>query len=120
MLKRKIEKEITQFLSAPSNKILLVDGARQIGKTYIIRHVGKKLFPNYVEINLQADSTGSRMFANVRSIIDFYTMLGTFAGNKLRKKENTLVFLDEIQAYPVFLTLLKFLKDDDRYTYICS
>ena len=120
MLKRKIEEEITQFLSVPSNKILLVDGARQIGKTYIIRHVGKKLFPNYVEINLQADSTGSRMFANVRSIIDFYTMLGTFAGNKLRKKENTLVFLDEIQTYPVFLTLLKFLKDDDRYTYICS
>ncbi len=120
MLKRKIEEEITQFLSVPSNKILLVDGARQIGKTYIIRHVGKKLFPNYVEINLQADSTGSRMFANVRSVIDFYTMLGTFAGNKLRKKENTLVFLDEIQTYPVFLTLLKFLKDDDRYTYICS
>ena len=120
MLKRKIEGEITEYLSKPSNKILLIDGARQIGKTYIIRHVGKKYFPNYVEINLQADSTGNRTFANVRSVNDFYTMLGTFAGNKLRKKENTLVFLDEIQTYPVFLTLLKFLKDDDRYTYICS
>lgn len=120
MLKRKIEREIEQHLSAPSNKILLVDGARQIGKTYIIRHVGRKLYPNYVEINLQSDSTGKRLFANVRSVDDFYTMLGTFAGNKLRKKENTLVFLDEIQTYPVFLTLLKFLKDDDRYTYICS
>ena len=120
MLKRKIEREIEQYLSSPSNKILLIDGARQIGKTYIVRHVGRKLYPNYVEINLQSDSTGKRLFANVRSVDDFYTMLGTFAGNKLRKKEDTLVFLDEIQTYPVFLTLLKFLKDDDRYTYICS
>ena len=120
MLKRKIEGEIERHLSSPSNKILLIDGARQVGKTYIIRHVGRKLYPNYVEINLQSDSTGKRLFANVRSVDDFYTMLGTFAGNKLRKKENTLVFLDEIQTYPVFLTLLKFLKDDDRYTYICS
>lgn len=119
-MRRKIESEIKQFLTTPSNKILLIDGARQIGKTYIIRYVGKEIFTNYVEINLQADSTGSRMFANVRSVTDFYTMLGTFAGNKLGKKENTLVFLDEIQTYPVFLTLLKFLKDDDRYTYICS
>ena len=100
MLKRKIEEEITQFLSAPSNKILLIDGARQIGKTYIIRHVGKKLFPNYVEINLQADSTGSRMFANVRSIIDFYTMLGTFAGNKLRKKETHSFFWTKSKPIP--------------------
>lgn len=120
MLKRKIEKEIERHLSSSSNKILLIDGARQIGKTYIIRHVGRKLYPNYVEINLQSDSTGKRLFANVRSTEDFYTMLGTFAGNKLHKKENTLVFLDEIQTYPVFLTLLKFLKDDDRFTYICS
>ena len=119
-MRRKIESEIKQFLTTPSNKILLIDGARQIGKTYIIRYVGKEIFTNYVEINLQADSTGSRMFANVRSVTDFYTMLGTFAGNKLGKKENTLVFLDEIQTYPVVLTLLKFLKDDDRYTYICS
>ena len=119
-MRRKIESEIKQFLTTPSNKILLIDGARQIGKTYIIRYVGKEIFTNYVEINLQADSTGSRMFANVRSVTDFYTMLGTFAGNKLGKKGNTLVFLDEIQTYPVFLTLLKFLKDDDRYTYICS
>lgn len=35
-------------------------------------------------------------------------------------KENTLVFLDEIQAYPELLTLLKFLKDEDRFTYIAS
>ena len=36
------------------------------------------------------------------------------------EKKNTLIFLDEIQAYPHLLTMLKFLKQDDRYTYIAS
>ena len=35
-------------------------------------------------------------------------------------KENTLIFIDEIQQYPQFLTMLKFLKQDDKFTYICS
>jgi predicted AAA+ superfamily ATPase len=43
-----------------------------------------------------------------------------FAGGKMGDKKNTIVFLDEIQAYPELLTLLKFLKDDDRFTYIAS
>ena len=39
-------------LSAMGKKVLLIDGARQVGKTYIIRHVGKKLFENFIEINM--------------------------------------------------------------------
>ena len=49
MLYRKIESLITEHLKADSKKILLIDGARQIGKTYIIRHVGQKLFENYIK-----------------------------------------------------------------------
>ncbi len=49
MLYRKIERTIEQHLKSASNKILLVDGARQIGKTYIIRYVGNKLFENYID-----------------------------------------------------------------------
>lgn len=40
------------------------------------------------------------------------------AGNKMDKKDNTLIFIDEIQAYPHLLIMLKFLAQDDRYTYI--
>lgn len=120
MLYRKCERQIEQYLLSDSNKILLVDGARQIGKTYIIRHVGKRLFKNFVEINFMTDAVGRRQFANVRSVEDFYVQIGANFGNKLKDKANTLIFLDEIQTYPDFLTLLKFLKDDDRYTYICS
>lgn len=46
MLYRKIESLIEEHLKSGSSKILLIDGARQVGKTFIIRHVGEKLFQN--------------------------------------------------------------------------
>lgn len=120
MLYRKISKVIEEHLKTNPNKILLIDGARQIGKTFIIRAVGKKLFPNFLEINLFDDSIGSRKFANVSTVDEFYFQLSTIYGEKMEKKEDTLIFLDEIQTYPVLLTLLKFLNQDNRFTFIAS
>ena len=120
MLFRKIESLIEAHLQSDSPKILLIDGARQVGKTYIIRHVGQKLFENFIEINMVEDSLGDRLFANVRTVEDFYLQVSMQAGNRMGRKENTLIFLDEIQAYPHLLTLLKFLSQDGRFTYIAS
>ncbi len=120
MLYRKFSERIAYFLRHEQQKILLVNGARQIGKSYIIRYVGKSLFPNYVEINLKEDQEGAGLFASVRSTQDFYLQVGAIAGNKLSKKEDTLIFLDEIQSYPHLMTLLKFLNTEQRYTYIAS
>ncbi len=120
MLYRKIEGLIEEHLRSDSRKILLIDGARQVGKTYIIRHVGQRLFENYIEVNMVEDSMGNRLFANTRTVEDFYLQLSMIAGNKMGKKENTLVFIDEIQAYPHLLTLLKFLSQDGKFTYIAS
>lgn len=120
MLYRKIEKLIEEHLSSDSKKILLIDGARQVGKTYIIRHVGKKLFPNYIELNMVEDYLGNRYFENVRSVDDFYLQVSMIAGERMKEKENTLIFIDEIQQYPHLLTLLKFLVHDNRFTYIAS
>lgn len=120
MLYRKIESLIEEHLKSDSKKILLIDGARQIGKTYIINHVGKKLFENYIEINMIADSLGDRLFENTKTVEDFYLQVSMLAGNKMKNKENTLIFIDEIQAYPHLLTLLKFLSQDDKFTYIAS
>ena len=47
--------------------MLLIDGARQGGKTYIIRHAGKKLFENFIEINMVEDELGDRLFANTKT-----------------------------------------------------
>lgn len=120
MLYRKIESVIENHLKSDSQKILLVDGARQVGKTYIIRHVGKKFFENFIEINMVEDSLGDKMFENTRTVEDFYLQVSVLAGSKMKNKENTLIFIDEIQQYPHLLTLLKFLSQDNKFTYIAS
>ena len=120
MLQRKFTTELSRFLKDEPDKIMLVNGARQIGKSYLIRYVSQQLFAHYIEINLQEDKEGARTFANVHSVQDFYVQLGIFAGNELGTRKDTIVFLDEIQAYPHLLTLLKFLNQDARYRYIAS
>ncbi len=118
MLYRKIRPFIENYMRSETNKVLVIDGARQIGKTFIIRHVGQKLFKNYIELNFAEDCNGPKRFEQVRTVQDFYFQLSTLAGEKMGKKQDTLIFLDEIQVYPHLLTMLKFLKQDDRYTYI--
>ncbi|MCI5939612.1 MAG: AAA family ATPase [Acholeplasmataceae bacterium] len=124
MLHRKIEQKIIEYLQNGSNKIMIIDGARQIGKSFIIRYVGSELlkdkFSNYIEINFIEDSIGEKLFENINNKEDFYLQLSMVAGEKMKEKDNTLVFIDEIQQYPQFLTMLKFLKQDDKFTYICS
>lgn len=73
-----------------------------------------------MEINLKADQEGIGIFATVRTKEDFYLQLGAIVGNQLGTKEDTLVFLDEIQSYPHLMTMLKFLNEDGKYRYIAS
>ena len=120
MLYRKIEKVIEDHLKSSTNKILLIDGARQVGKTYIVRYVGRRLYKNFIEINMVEDFLGERLFAETRSVEDFYLQVSMLAGEKMDTAENTLIFIDEIQTYPHLLTLLKFLSQDGKFTYIAS
>jgi len=120
MLTRKVQKILQDYYQNGSNKILVIDGARQIGKSYIIRHEGKRYFKNYIEVNFWEDKRGEQLFADVATVKDFYLRLSAYAGDKMGSAKDTLVFLDEIQVYPSLLTLLKFLKDDERFTYIAS
>lgn len=120
MLRRKISTEIESHLKSNINKMLIVNGARQIGKSYIIRHVGQRLFKNFIEINMEMDKQSQRLFANATSVDDFMLALSTISGEKMQSKENTLIFIDEIQAYDHLLTLAKFLVEDGRFSYIAS
>lgn len=120
MLYRKIESYIENYLQTDSNKVLIVDGARQIGKSFIIRHAGQKLYKNYIEVNMEEDKLGDRIFADAKTVNDFYLALSVVAGDRMKDRTDTLVFIDEIQAYDHLLTLLKFLKEDNRFTYIAS
>ena len=120
MLKRKFTSILEQYLTENTDKILLVNGARQIGKSYLIRYVGKKLYPHFVEINLQKDKEGPAIFSHVHTTQELYMQVSTIANEILGNKSDTLIFLDEIQAYPHLLTMLKFLREDGRYHFIAS
>ena len=120
MFKRKIERVINQYFDGDKNKILVIDGARQIGKTYIIRKLSKANFENYIEINLKDDFDNDRVFEKVKSVKDFYLQVSLIDSAILNNKDDTIIFLDEIQVYPHLLTLLKPLNQDAKYTYIVS
>lgn len=119
-LYRKIGDYIKEHLTSSSDKILIVEGARQIGKSFIIREVGQKVFNNFIEVNFAEDNEGSRQFKNLHTTEEFYFALGMVAGNRLGSFDDTLVFLDEIQVYPQYLTLLKFFRQDHRYRFVAS
>lgn len=117
---RKISKYIEEYLTGDEEKILCIDGARQVGKSYIIRELAQKHYQNYIEVNMADDKAGNKLFANVRTTESFYIELSVVAGEKLKERENTIVFIDEIQEYPELLTLLKPLRRENKYKYICS
>lgn len=120
MLERKFTSFLTNFLVEEPNKILLVNGARQIGKSYLIRYVGSKLFPHFIEINLKEDIEGEKVFADVHTTNDLYMRLSNYYSAPLGDKTDTLVFLDEIQSYPHLMTMLKFLNQESRCRFIAS
>lgn len=120
MLERKFTNYLEYFLTNESNKILLVNGARQVGKSYLVRHVGQKLFTHFVEINLKEDKEGEQIFADIHTTADLYMRLSNYSSEPLGNKSDTLIFLDEIQSYPHLMTMLKFLNQESRYRFVAS
>ncbi|MBR0489670.1 MAG: ATP-binding protein [Prevotella sp.] len=120
MLFRKITSYIEDHLKSDTDKILILEGARQIGKSFSIREAGTRLYKNFVEINFVEDDEGNQLFKNIHKKEDFYLTLSMVAGDRLGDRTDTLVFLDELQHYPQYLTMLKFLREDGRYRYITS
>jgi hypothetical protein len=67
-----------------------------------------------------SDDEGAKLFKDIHRTDDFYLKLSMVAGKNLDTYNNTLIFLDEIQHYPQYLTMLKFLRQDHRYRFIAS
>ena len=122
MFKRKIETAINEYLDSDKETILIIEGARQIGKTYIINKLAKAKFKNYIEINLKDDFDGERNFehAKVNTADKFYLAVSSLFGDKLGTREDTIIFLDEIQVYPHLISMLKPLNKEKKYSYIVS
>lgn len=119
MLKRTIEQELLSWKSEKNHKALLITGARQIGKTYIIRQFARENYETFIELNFIVNESAKMIFENVADVDMIITNLTAFAGKKLVPGK-TLIFLDEIQECPEARTAIKFLVDDGRYDYIES
>ena len=120
MFYRKISKVINEYLSDDEAKILCIDGARQVGKSFIIRELAKKKYKNYIELNMADDFMQEKRFDKIGNIDEFYLQVSITHGQLMGDKSDTIIFIDEIQVYPELLTLLKPLFKDNKYKYICS
>lgn len=119
ILKRKFYENLKSWFN--SDKVLLVDGARQVGKTFLIREFCKDNFTNFIEINLATEPDAIAMLEKAKSVSDFLFAITAIADAPLIEK-NTVIFIDEIQkAKDIDLIgLAKPLALDGRYRYIFS
>lgn len=118
-LKRKIYSSLVQWKASGSGKALLLKGARQVGKTTLVRRFGKEYYKNFVEINFEQSPLAKQAFDGN---LDSKTIIMNLSamGYGPFEKGNTLVFFDEIQSCPQARTSIKFLVEDGWYDYIES
>ena len=105
-MKRLIEKALLQWKNDPQRRLLLLRGARQIGKTYTIRELGKT-FRHYVEINFDETPAISNLFKSSLNVQQIIERLALISGVPILPGE-TLLFFDEIQACPEALSTLRY------------
>lgn len=118
MLHRKIETPIINWLKN-ENKALLIDGARQVGKTYIIRKVLKDEHCDYIEFNLLETPEIIGLLASCETVDDLITNLSLFS-KKPFIKGKTIIFFDEIQEFKELATKIKFWVDEGSFRFIFS
>ena len=117
MLYRKISENIKDWILNGKDAFLLT-GARQIGKTFIIRECLKELKQDYVELNFIDMPELVNIFANSKNAKDLLLRLSLVCGKSL--SPNTIIFFDEIQEFKDIITRIKFLVEDNTYRYIMS
>ena len=119
LLRRKAYQKLLDWKKDRNHKALCVFGARQIGKTTLIRKFGKENYRNFVEINFVSDTDAAGIFAGDLDVNTIITNLTAYTRQPMEPGE-TLVFFDEVQECPNVRTAIKFLVEDGRFDYIES
>ncbi len=117
MLRRKAWEKLLQWKEEKHKKALCIVGARQIGKTTLVREFGHKHYKNFVEINFLTDEKAAEIFSGSLEANTIITNLTAYV-QKPMEPGKTLVMLDEIQECPNARTAIKFLVEDGRFDYI--
>ena len=118
MLERKARKEILTWMQL-SKTALLVSGARQVGKTWLIRQCLQEQGVDYLEVNLIQEPELIPVLSACRSVEDLVINLSAVKDHTFKRGE-TVLFLDEVQEMKEILTQIKFWVDDGGFRYILS
>ncbi len=114
MLKRKAYEDILEWKQRSSHGALLVTGARQIGKTYLLEEFARNEYESYVKVDFVKDAEARNRYQAVTDSSQAIDLLSLELGRPLVPGK-TLVFFDEIQEAPEILTLSKYLVQDGRF-----
>ncbi len=106
-MKRKIYSELLRWKQDPHRKPMILEGARQVGKTYILKEFGEKEYSNVVYINCQRSSFAKDLFEQDFDIERILRGLAAHTEEKIDAGK-TLIFLDEVQDAPHCLESLKY------------
>ena len=119
-LKRKFYEFLKAWKSNHKQECLLVKGARQIGKTYLVEKLGREEYESFIEFNFILDPTACGIFDGSLKAEDLQVKISAFIGSQRLIPGKTLIFLDEIQECPNARTALKSFALDGRYDVIAS
>ena len=120
MLKRKAAALIKKWNDLKDKKCLVVQGARQTGKTYIIERYAEENYEEYVEINFKQTPSAAEIFSGDLTVDNMIMAMRFRFPEKKIQPGKTLIFLDEIQECQEAITSLKFWAIDNRYDVIVS
>ena len=120
MLKRKIGEQLRAWKNSDHKKSLLVQGARQVGKTYSILEFGRRFYKRVLYINFEETPSYREIFSGNLDVDNLVAQLSLYAPHTPLVPGETLVFLDEIQSCPQARTALKFFTIDGRFDVIAS
>ena len=120
MLRRKIYDELLAWKKGKKNECLLVKGARQVGKSFIIEEFGRNNYQSMIVINFFKHPEYKNIFDGDLSPVEIYKRISLQLPEVRFVKGKTLLFLDEIQHCPAARTAIKFLATDDMCDVISS
>ena len=119
-MKRKIYDKLLNWKSESNGKVaLLIDGARRVGKSYIVEKFAKENYKSYILIDFNETSDEVKdLFNNYLNDLDnFFMYLSNYYNVKLYERD-TLIIFDEVELFPRARSAIKYLVADGRYDYI--
>ena len=117
-MKRTIYEKLKRWKNKPERKPLIIEGARQVGKTYIVNEFGKNEFDKYAYFNFDGNKQLINIFDEDLNIDRILTSLSAMIGFKI--DENTLIFFDEIQVCGKAVTSLKYFCENKRNYFVIA